>query len=110
MVRKFKTGATRDIEKGKHDPEAFLSPLVIQAYNEYMHKCRIQSDGKIREGDNWQKGIPKSVYIKSAWRHFFDWWKEHRGLKSRKGIKDALCGLMFNCMGYLYELLNEKAR
>jgi len=106
-MREFDTGATRNTEHGKYDYEGFLSPLVVEAFAEYMHKHRVQSDGTMRESDNWQKGMPRDVYMKSAWRHFIDWWREHRGLLSREGIIDALCGLLFNVMGYLHEVLKE---
>jgi len=104
-IRKFKTGANRDTDENKLDYEGFLSPTVLRRFAEYMHKHRIQSNGKLRTSDNWQKGIPLEVYIKSAWRHFIDWWLEHRGNKSREGIEDALCGLFFNVQGYLHEYL-----
>jgi len=107
-IRKFKTGATRDTEEGKYDYEGFLSPLVIQRFGQYMNKHRKQADGNLRDSDNWQKGIPKNAYIKSAWRHFLDWWMEHRGYKSREGIEDALMALLFNVMGYAHEILKEK--
>jgi len=107
-MREFKTGATRDSEEGKFDYEGFYSPLVVKRFGQYMDKHRKQADGKLRDSDNWQKGIPKDAYIKSAWRHFMDWWMEHRGYKSREGIEDALCALMFNVMGYLYEILKDK--
>jgi hypothetical protein len=107
-MREFKTGATRDSEEGKYDYEGFLSCLVIQRYGEYMNKHRKQADGNLRDSDNWQKGIPRDAYIKSAWRHFIDWWREHRGYGSREGLEDALCALMFNAMGYLHEHLKEK--
>ena len=73
-----------------------------------MTKHRIQADGKIRDNDNWQKGMSRAVYIKSAWRHFHDWLLEHRGYKSREGLEDALCALLFNIMGYLHEALKER--
>lgn len=107
-IRLFKTGATRDTEEGKLDFEGFFSPIVIERFGECMHKHRKQSDGKLRDSDNWQKGIPKKVYMKSFWRHFLDLWKEHRGYRSRDGIEEALCGLIFNAMGYLFEILKEK--
>lgn len=107
-IRQFETGATRDAEEGKLDFEGFLSPLVIQRFGEYMNKHRHQSDGALRASDNWQKGIPLDAYMKSGWRHFFDWWKEHRGIPSREGLEDALCGLLFNVMGYLHELLKKR--
>lgn len=105
-MRTFETGATRDTDEGKLDFEAFFSPLVLERYAEYMHLCRTQSDGNLRAGDNWQNGMPKKVYMKSGWRHFFRWWCCHRGLK--QGIQTAICALIFNAMGYLYELLKEE--
>jgi hypothetical protein len=102
--RYFETGAYRDVDENKPDYEGFISPIVIKVYGEYMTKHRKQSDGKLRDSDNWQKGMPKDTFMKSGFRHFMDWWLEHRGYESREGIDDALCGLMFNVMGYLYEL------
>jgi hypothetical protein len=107
-IRRFETGATRDTDLNKPDYEGFLSPLVVEAYGRYMNRHRFQSDGTIRDSDNWQKGMPRSVYIKSAWRHFMDWWMEHRGYGSREGMTYALCGLLFNVMGYLHEHLKEQ--
>lgn len=49
-------------------------------------------------------------YMKSGCRHFFDWWLEHRGHKSREGLENALCGLLFNTMGYLHEYLKDKSK
>lgn len=106
--RAFETGATRTKDDGKHDYEGFLSPLVIERYGQYMHKHRQNSSGVMRDSDNWQKGIPFDAYMKSGWRHFFDWWREHRGYTSVEGIEDALCALIFNSSGYLHELLKKK--
>ena len=105
--RHFPSGAYRDSEDGKLDYEGFLSPLVIERYAQYMDQHRTQSDGVLRDSDNWQAGIPRAAYMKSGWRHFFDWWKEHRGHPSRDGLEDALCGVIFNACGYLYEVLRE---
>ena len=107
-MRTFDTGATRDSDDGKYDYEGFLSPIVLERYAAYMHKHRIQADGGLRDADNWQKGITKDAYMKSAWRHFMDWWMEHRGYPSREGLEDALCALLFNVQGYLYEILRER--
>lgn len=106
-IRKFDTGATRDTDEGKYDFEGFLSPLVIKKFGEYMNKHRKQSDGSLRDSDNWQKGIPKDAYIKSAFRHFHDWWMEHRGYEGRESLEEALCALLFNVQGYLHEYLKE---
>ena len=110
-IRKFKTGATRDTNEGKYDYEGFLSPLVIERFGQYMNKHRKQSDGSLRDSDNWQKGFGDNhfaVCMKSLWRHFFDLWLEHRGYKSREGIEDALMGILFNTMAYTYKLLKDK--
>src|SRR3990167_1744155 len=107
-MRVFDTGATRNDDIEQPDPEGFLSPLVIGRYSDYMHKHRVQSDGTIRDSDNWQRGMPLNSFMKSGFRHFLDWWLEHRGHKSREGLEDALCGLMFNCMGYLHEFLKGR--
>jgi len=104
-VRVFESGATRDGDDSKLDFEGFISPLVIQRYAEYMHAHRIQSDGQLRASDNWSNGMPLDSYMKSGFRHFMDWWMEHRGHASRESLEDALCGLLFNVMGYLHETI-----
>lgn len=106
-LRLFETGATRDIDQGKFDYEAFLSPLVIERYGAYMHKNRIQKDGSLRDGDNWQKGIPLDQYMKSLWRHFVALWKAHRGLPA-EDVEESLCAILFNASGYLHEMLKGK--
>lgn len=107
-MRKFETGATRDADNDKLDFEGFLSPLVLQRFAEYMHKHRVQADGSLRDSDNWQKGIPQEAYMKSGWRHFFDWWREHRGIQTKEGIEESICALIFNASGYLHERLKHK--
>ena len=107
-IRQFETGATRDQDLTKPDYEGFLCPLVLERFGQYMHQNRIQPDGNLRDSDNWQKGIPRDAYIKSAWRHFVNWWKHHRGLPANESAEDALCALLFNVMGYLHEHLKAK--
>lgn len=108
--RYFKTGAYRDVSDEKLDYEGFLNPLALEEFAKYMHHHRKQSDGKMRDSDNWQLGITKETYIKSAWRHLHDWWLEHRGYKSREGLKYALCGVIFNAFGYLLEVIREEEK
>jgi len=107
-MRKFESGATRDDDKSKLDFEGFFSPSVLNRYAEYMNKHRKQADGKLRDSDNWQKGIPLAVYMKSGYRHFFDWWANHRNVTSvvKDDVEESLCALLFNTMGYLHEYLN----
>jgi hypothetical protein len=107
-MREFETGATRDDDTNKFDYEGFLSPLVMESYAAYMHKHRQQADGKLRASDNWQKGIPRDAYMKSAWRHFMDWWGEHRSGDDHVKMEEAICALMFNAMGYLHTLIKEE--
>jgi hypothetical protein len=108
-VREFESGMIRDEDRSKLDYEGFLSPLVIERFAQYMHKHRDTAHGW-RESDNWQLGTTRAVWMKSGWRHFFDWWAAHRGLPSREGIEEAICGVMFNAMGYLNEILKERQR
>jgi hypothetical protein len=107
-MRTFETGATRDTDAGKYDYEGFLSPSVLERYAKYMHQNRTQPDGSVRDSDNWQKGIPMNAYMKSMTRHQMDAWLLHRGETARSDMEDALCAVMFNAMGYLYEILKSK--
>lgn len=115
MERRFESGATRDSTEGKFDYEGFLSPVVLKRYAEYMEANRHRPDGGLRESDNWQRGMPTEVYIKSAVRHLVTWWGIHREvhnggiltLKGERQLEEALCGMMFNVMGYLFETLRH---
>lgn len=110
-LRTFASGATRDTDERKNDYEAFLSPSVIRRYGDYMQSHRIQTDGQVRPGDNWQKGISKDAYMKSMWRHFMDIWTIHRGNEAKDfdgnvvNMDEALSAMLFNVMGYLHEEL-----
>lgn len=124
-VRTFESGATRDTDEGKFDYESFLSPLVIERYGEYMHTNRIQADGTLRDGDNWQKGMGLPTFMKSLWRHFHAVWKQHRIMLTYRNesdfgmvvaanpddlddLEDHLCAILFNTSGYLLELLDHR--
>ncbi len=105
-IRQFDTGATRDIDNGKLDYEAFISPAVLERYARFMHKNRHQKDGTLRDGDNWQKGIPIEAYQKSLIRHVMEAWNTWRG-RPTTGFEDTLCAIMFNVMGLLHETMKE---
>lgn len=108
-MREFSTGATRNLDADKRDLEGFLSPLALRAFAEYMHANRKQADGKLRDSDNWQKGIPIESYMKSMWRHFFEVWSKHRNAPSTAApIQEDLCALLFNVMGLLHVLEKER--
>jgi hypothetical protein len=107
-MRTFASGATRNTDTDKLDYEGFLSPYVLERYAKYLHKHRIQADGKLRASNNWAKGIPKDVYIKSLFRHFMDLWKAHKAAVTGDSLEDSLCGVLFNTQGYLFEVLHEQ--
>jgi len=109
-LKVFKTGATRNTDFGKPNYEAALSPLVIKCFGDYMVRHRMQPDGSVRKDDNWQKGMSFDSYMECGYRHFMDWWLEHRGHESRDGLEDALCGLLFNVQGYLHEHLKKELK
>lgn len=106
-TRTFSSGATRDTAQDKLDYEGFLSPMALERFAQYMHKNRLMADGTVRDSDNWQKGIPRTVYMKSLWRHLKELWSIHRA--PRLGVdmetEEALCGIIFNAQGYLHEHL-----
>lgn len=110
-LRQFETGATRDTDEGKLDYEAFLSPLVLERYARYMHAHRVQSDGTLRAGDNWQKGITIEAYMKSLERHFIDLGLHYDGypdVAKEPDLENVLSAILFNTMGYLFEVLKAK--
>lgn len=112
-IREFSTGSNRDIDTNKPDFEGALSPLVISAYGDYIVKHRKIANGTLRSDDNWQLLFGEKhcdVCIKSAWRHFLDFWKEHRGYKSRDGLDEAICGLLFNVMAYYHKVLIDREK
>lgn len=112
-IRSFDSGASRDVDTSKYDYEGFLNPLALQAFGAYMHKHRQIADGSLRASDNWQKGIPQDVYMKSLVRHTVDLWATHRGYTCRSepfpedmDATALCCAIIFNAMGYLKELLD----
>ena len=109
-ARYFESGAYRDQNDDKLDYEGFLSPAVLTRYAEYMHKNRKQSDGNMRDADNWQRGIPRKVYMKSLWRHFMDMWTRHRkgATADDDEMQEVVCSVIFNAMGYLHEMLEGR--
>lgn len=108
--RTFESGATRDLDDSKLDFEAYLSPLVLKRYAEYMMENTVMADGSRRDGDNWQKGFGPDSCMKSMWRHFHDVWMLHRGNKVESGytLDKALCAVLFNSQAYLHEILKDE--
>lgn len=106
-MRKFASGATRDSNANKLSFLGFDHPRVDLIFADYMHVHRTQSDGTIRDSDNWQKGIPVESYIESLLRHVHDvrMWERGEGEFSRDAdVIAALCAIRFNVNGLIFEL------
>jgi hypothetical protein len=110
-MRKFSTGAIRDDDKNKINYEKGLSPLVLEAYGEFMRGNNMMPDGSYRDEGNWKKGFTKQSYMESKWRHFMTTWMIHDEFiedpTCAKIIK-SLCAELFNTMGYLHVVLLER--
>jgi len=115
-MRSFDTGATRDTAEGKLAYNGFYSPFVMRQFARFMNMNRLQSDGKLRDANNWQKGIDMSVYRESLSRHYQEFWEEVElkdkmsDMMSRTGdikLMAAACGIMFNIQGYVLEWLKR---
>lgn len=77
--REFDTGATRNASDGKFVYKDFINPLNEYSFAKYMHGKRKMSDGSIRDGDNWQKGIPQDSLLDSLRRHVWELEMLHLG-------------------------------
>ncbi len=102
--RVFKGGAYRDQDETKLDFVKGLSPEVLERYLEYLSSTRLQSNGNMRDWDNWKSGIPKEVYLSSLYRHVHAVWKNFK----KGDLEEELCAVIFNSMGLLFEILKEK--
>lgn len=111
-LRAFETGATRDTGQGKLAYDRFNSPRVERRYAEYLEKHRTQSDGTLREPDNWKKGIPVEVYRSSLTRHTAEVNEQTNpdngfaifNVMDREALEDTLCAIIFNAKGLLFEI------
>ena len=129
-VRVLDSGATRSSLDGKFDYEGFFNPATLAVFADYLHRHRVQTDGSIRDSDNWQKGMDRDTCMKSALRHMMDTWAIHRGFEvykeklpsggekthyilpseaatpgtwERVYLYDCICGVIFNLNGYILE-------
>jgi hypothetical protein len=111
-IRKFKTGATRDTDDSKPDFHGFFAPLSMQRYGQYMHLHRKQSNGQLRDSDNWKKGMPQIEYVRSMYRHVNDLGLHFEGCGSeaREDTENALCAILFNAQALLYETVKSRTR
>lgn len=112
-MRTFSTGATRDTSTEKLDPFGFISPQALHRFSQYMHKHRTQSDGSLRDSDNWKKGMPIMEYVRSLIRHTMDFWMVMSGFAPQYDKKvtdpeEIACAILFNAQGFLHEVLKQK--
>ena len=67
----------------------------------------------MRDFDNWKKGIDIEAYFDGLGRHFVAVWLLEQGFDTEDNhgpvtLEDSLCAVIFNSMGWLFELLKEK--
>ncbi len=118
VVRQFPTGANRDRDDNKLNYRGFLNPFVIKRFAEYMHQNRHLADGSVRAADNWQKGIPREVYMESLERHVQEVKQIHEAEAGRSPeawgktlytdqnlLLDALSAIIFNAQGMMLEVM-----
>jgi hypothetical protein len=112
-IRRWESGATRDTDENKLEPWGFTSALVEKAFSEYMHGHRKQSDGSLRDSNNWTHGIPLEAYWHSLSRHVMDLrllWEQFPEEANAKDMTEVLCAVKFNVDGMLYELLKQEQK
>ncbi len=112
-IRQFDSGATRDTDVTKPNYVKALSPIVLQRYVDYIGRHRLQSDGNLRDWDNWKNGMPQEVYLDGLGRHFWAVWLLFQGFSASDNhgpvtLEDSLCAIIFNAQGMLHELLKKK--
>jgi len=114
-MREFESGATRNKGDHKYDYTGFESPYADMLYGQYMHKHRVQADGKLRDADNWWKGIPNLECIKSMKRHakavnaiFKGFTVLNPDTGKEDSFIDAICGVRFACDCLLHNYGKEK--
>jgi len=110
-LRIFGSGATRDTAANKHEPWGFTSALVEKRFCAYMHEHRKQSDGNLRDSDNWKRGISLDSYKHSLSRHIQDLRLILEGFPAEATEQDTetvLCAVLFNVQGMLHETVKKR--
>lgn len=108
-VRTLDGGATRDLADHKPEYHRFLCPKVLAYYCEqYMMPHQNTAAGR-READNWKGGFGLDVVIASLSRHYWAVWKkwDAHELSDEDTMQD-LCGILFNTMAMMREIMEAK--
>ena len=87
--QEFETGAHRDSQEGKGRP-SLLPALVLYRWGILMQKGEAHYDTH-----NWEKGIPLSRWLDSAFRHLL-------ALMDGSDDEDHASALLFNAGGYMW--------
>lgn len=112
-LRTFPGGATRDTAEGKPVPWRYGSAVTDKLFGEYMLKHQVQSDGEIRDGDNWKSGFGIAVLDDSLSRHVQDYRLIQEGnshLAREQDVIEVLCAILFNVQALIKEHYEELHR
>jgi hypothetical protein len=112
--RTFATGATRSPAEHKPRFGAYLSPLVLRAFGEFM---LAHNEKRGRAGDNWKLGFPVNESFESLQRHNLDLFLLMDGFTpidrddGHEVTKiEALMKIIANAQFMAHELLKESAK
>lgn len=94
--RKFKTGAVRDMSKGKGRMDLLPMRALIEVSKIYEAGCEKYGER------NWEKGIPLHSYVDSAMRHLA---KFMIGKRDEPHLRQAIWNLL--CLLELQERILE---
>jgi hypothetical protein len=78
-----------------------------------MLKHQTQSDGNLRESDNWKKGFPLDAFWHSMSRHILDLrliWEQFPEEARTQDIIETLCAVKFNVDGLMHEILRTELK
>lgn len=97
-IRKFKTGAIRDVSTGKEDYVETVSFRALRRFAEYM------TEKKTKYGvGNFKKGIPIESYEESLMRHVQKYFENKYESGKVEIDQDHLAAVIFNVFGIMHE-------
>jgi hypothetical protein len=102
-VRKFNTGAIRDLDDTKEDYTETISWTAFKRYAKYM-------TGKKQKygGGNFKKGIPIESYEQSLLRHVQKYMENKFENGQVEVSEDHLSAMVFNIFGIMHEEETKK--
>ena len=102
-VRKFASGAIRDVEIGKEDYIETISWSAFKRYAQYM------TSKKAKYGSgNFKKGIDIESYERSLVRHLQKYLANKYEGGDVEKEEDHISAIIFNAMGILHEEVTRK--